>query len=615
MEKFLTTEKKKGLYGSEFVAEVGGSSRVFGRNNSITVYFEGNQAYTDGDSIVYPAIPQDAFLSEEEVKIARGYVDHEAAHIRFTDMRFYKKMAKDSSQLLSKLLNCVEDIRIERLVTKEYKGAKKNLSSTAEATSEYFLNAYEKDPTIADDKVSVAGLGLTWLGRIDMQYDSPTLQKVFDTLPKDLQVLEHKWVRQLDSCKSTQDAFELAKKIQKDLGIDEEAQKQKDQQKETEEVQQGEQEGEQEKTESQEFTPEELEEIYDESFSGLINREFQNLETPSSDAYRAYTTKYDRVHTIHDKKEKGTTRYNAGHKIMFAEKNLKEYHRILRESSGSISVMRRKLERAIQSRQRVDWDGGRLEGRLDSKRLVSAYQMNPDVYKKKEEAPALDTAITVLIDQSGSMGGRRIRVAQQISIALYECFSKIGVPFEVLGFNTTAGFPSREEKDKFNRKLWETYRANDYSYARTSPLHTYVYSSFTDNKQVSREALSTMIKCVDGCNCDGESVKIAYERLKKRPESRKIMLVLSDGQPNGSDNRIQKQYLRDVVNNIEKDKVDIIGVGIQSDAVQQFYPTWVVCYDIDDLHKNVMDKISRALLGQKFCIDNKDLIKESKNNV
>jgi len=128
--------------------------------------------------------------------------------------------------------------------------------------------------------------------------------------------------------------------------------------------------------------------------------------------------------------------------------------------SGYGNVMRRKLERAWMSKDNRDWDGGREDGRLDTRRFVGAFNGRQDVFKKREPRAEMDTALTVLIDLSGSMGGSKIRIAEQCAIALAEAVDKTGVAYEVLGF-TQAG------------------RADDYpvqpdgsAYSRYSPLHT-----------------------------------------------------------------------------------------------------------------------------------------------
>ena len=58
---------------------------VFGRQKETHLVFEGESAYTDGKTIVIPAIPEDAEVSDTTARIIRGYVDHEAGHIHHTN--------------------------------------------------------------------------------------------------------------------------------------------------------------------------------------------------------------------------------------------------------------------------------------------------------------------------------------------------------------------------------------------------------------------------------------------------------------------------------------------------------------------------------------------------
>ena len=68
------------------------------------------------------------------------------------------------------------------------------------------------------------------------------------------------------------------------------------------------------------------------------------------------------------------------------------------------------------------------------------------------------------------------------------------------------------------------------------------------------------------------------------------------------------QHTRDAVKTIEDDGVDIIGIGIESKAVSRFYPKYVVLDKVEDLSGAVMDKLSKALLGERFEIDNSVLL-------
>jgi cobalamin biosynthesis protein CobT len=62
------------------------------------------------------------------------------------------------------------------------------------------------------------------------------------------------------------------------------------------------------------------------------------------------------------------------------------------------------------------------------------------------------------------------------------------------------------------------------------------------------------------------------------------MMVLSDGMPAGARNRRQEhRYLRESVKRITDAGIEVIGIGINTSAVTQFYPDNIVVRDIDAL--------------------------------
>ena len=92
------------------------------------------------------------------------------------------------------------------------------------------------------------------------------------------------------------------------------------------------------------------------------------------------------------------------------------------------------------------------------------------------------------------------------------------------------------------------------------------------------------------------------------------MLCLSDGYPAyNSDYNDQYQRTSDVVAYMSR-QVDVIGIGIQSESVKNFFPKYVVVNELSELPKEVMDKLGKALLGQNFKVDNSDLIKANRIN-
>ncbi|WP_419781220.1 cobaltochelatase CobT-related protein [Maridesulfovibrio sp.] len=95
---------------------------VLGRKYGVQVRIGGDKAFTDGKMIQLPALP----LGNEELvlKLARGYADHEAAHIRETDFESLK-LAKFTPFEMH-IWNSLEDWRVENKLAEIFPGCCQN---------------------------------------------------------------------------------------------------------------------------------------------------------------------------------------------------------------------------------------------------------------------------------------------------------------------------------------------------------------------------------------------------------------------------------------------------------------------------------------------------------
>ncbi len=134
---------------------------VLGRRYGVTVRIGGAEAYTDGKVIQLPALPaqhDDTFNG-----IVRGYIDHEAAHIRHTDFAMCKLVR---SPLEKHIWNTFEDWRVENAMAAIYPGCRGNFRWLIRHC---FLST---PPTVCDDK---ATLILDWLLFTVRSWDEPDL--------------------------------------------------------------------------------------------------------------------------------------------------------------------------------------------------------------------------------------------------------------------------------------------------------------------------------------------------------------------------------------------------------------------------------------------------------
>lgn len=653
-----------------FMHETSGVSRVLGRKEQLKVVFAGDQAGTDGNTVVLPALPGQGEIDDKHARVMRGYVDHEALHLRHTDFGVFKSIDQSTpkGQALKAWCNAIEDMRIEALGIAEYRGMADNIGATAEAANEAAVEAIKTHPITLG---TFGALAITWEGRRRNGLAVASNESLLAQLPADLRAKVGAWCDQLPHLRSTADALTLAEAILADMAKGEapkpkpqpEGQPGKDNGHEGGEKVRGKGkakpgaeaqecsgddgqgtgaggEGDEDEDEgdgadtndgddegdgdaySEDGSGDDDVEAGDEGAGGVgggssdptvkpLSAELQEgvnhvakkiVGDGTSGKYTPLTMADDWwVDERCKSKDKG---YRTWREISNPA-GVQLYDRFVRKAQGTTSVMRRKLERMVMAEQRVDWDGGRSQGRLDSRRLVAASMGNPYVYRTRMPARALDTAVCMLVDLSGSMRGERIMLANQIVIAMSQALETISVPHAVLGFHTSS---YGDHGQKVHEQFYRDYAAAQAAYKPAPPhpealygrleaVTMYEYKSFDAKLRDRRAQLAHIHTCINGANADGDSVLYAWSRLRQRRESRRIMLVLSDGAPACSGNGTSVPYLKDVVQALERNGFETYGIGIQSTEVRRFYPRYVVANSLNEFAGKSMDALAQLLLG------------------
>lgn len=158
-------------------------------------------------------------------------------------------------------------------------------------------------------------------------------------------------------------------------------------------------------------------------------------------------------------------------------------------------------------------------------------------YQRKEKAEEADLAILMLIDQSGSMSGDRIYYARLASMMMFEVCTNLGIPFAVIGH-----FAGWREDRVYHRHYMDFENPNDkYKLA--------------------------LIRAHDNTR-EGVSLKYAGEYLLQRPEQDKILIAISDGEPehlSKSDiyeGEVAQKDTARVVKYLESKGIKVFGVAI-----------------------------------------------------
>ena len=95
---------------------------MLGQKFGVEVVIGGRRAFTDGQVIHLPSLPADA--DPDLALLANGFIDHEAAHIRYTDFA-----AQNPGGLTGLIANVLEDVRIEQRLGERFPGSRHNLAA------------------------------------------------------------------------------------------------------------------------------------------------------------------------------------------------------------------------------------------------------------------------------------------------------------------------------------------------------------------------------------------------------------------------------------------------------------------------------------------------------
>jgi len=251
----------------------------------------------------------------------------------------------------------------------------------------------------------------------------------------------------------------------------------------------------------------------------------------------------------------------------------------------SIGRFANRLQRVLMAQQRRSWQFDLDEGLLDSARLTRLLTepLSSLSFKQESETPFRDTVVTLLIDNSGSMHGRSIRVAAVCADIVSSTLERCGVRCEILGFTTAAwkGGRSRE------RWVEAGYPADP---GRLNDLRHIVYKSADTPWRQARVNLGLMMrKGLLKENIDGEALQWAHARLLARTEQRRILMMISDGAPiddstlSTNPGRFLERHLRHVIRDVQRaGEVELVAIGIGHD-VGQYYPRATTIHDVAQL--------------------------------
>ena len=623
--------------------------------------------------ICIPSIPDDA--SEKFMEAIRGFVDHEVAHILFTDNKAITAATGGKKIKAFFILNAVEDVFIEKKMSKLFAGSNANLIATRRHVIEDVFTPRLRDALAqsADEVQLFRNFFLvpalrSWGGQLDfisfmeehgkhvgevcaflegkgIRADIENLDKSLDSLALAGKIT--KWLNEFSDLKE-KDEPEKEKSEAKEKPEESEEEAEEDQPDEEvedadegdEEVGEDEDEDESEAEDADEDADEaeesdeaedadagdDADEAEEDDLPSLIDalmkaessdgddlsiekalNEIMGIEEVMSTedkSYRPFERTSDYMGPLEDADAfmrkvfgdpENSRLYVApygveGYKIEDDERCLRTFSRIGKKMDAgddTAAAIAKDLERAIASKNRTMFIPGQKKGKVHGPSLYRLNMNDDRVFRQKDEKRAVNACVQLAIDMSGSMSGERIHMAAMAAYTMAKALDAIKVPCIVTGF-TTGTMP---------RGSWHN-ESTSRPFTRFESLFLPILKGW-NRKADSLETRRNLGHVMKGVpllnNVDGESIRSLSRHFNDRKEDRKIMIVLSDGEPHAVGRGFAND-LRKAVGDIEQTGIDLYGVGIQTTAPKRFYTKSVVIHNLPDLGKELIRLIAGSLI-------------------
>ena len=543
-----------------------------------------NQKKTTKNNIEFSDF--ESLSAKKYIEENRAFSDSSALKVYYSKKEILNKY-KLSNNLANSLYQMSEKIRYECIGSKKYLGIKNNIV-------DYYLDKFEKakEPKCKEDTSVSQAFEIYLVSKFFELNLNDKNQKILNfwrsDFDKEFEEYEDLLKKSIDDQEFFNKKFsEIINRIET-LKEDTTKDKDSDQENSSEPESQNNDEQDENRSEEKSLDQNKLDIDYDvnefrmdEQSSEQINEDYasenvsQKLNMLKSNLdYKVFTKEFDeilRAENIENLDE-----------ILKLRKNLDQQ---LISFKDLVTKLANKLQRQLMAKQNRSWEFDLEDGLLDSSKLtrVVVDPYNSLSFKKEKDFEFKDTVVTLLIDNSGSMRGRPITIAALCADILSRTLERCSVKVEILGFTTKnwKGGLSRELWNK-NGKLKNPGRLND--------LRHIIYKSADTHWRQSKKNLGLMLK--EGLlkeNIDGEAISWAYNRIKKRAEERKIIMVISDGAPvddstlsvNSGD--YLEKHLKKIVKQIENgNEAEILAIGIGHD-VSRYYDKAIKISDVQEL--------------------------------
>ena len=518
---------------------------VLGDQYGVQVCIGGKEACTNGKIIYLPALPMDC--EPKLLAMARGFVDHEAAHIRHTDFAALKAAKLDP--VTFNLFNCLEDWRIEKKLSAIFPGCRHNLNWLIRR---FFVE--QAQPRAGGDSPALAVLDyvLLTVRAWDVEEVNKPRMAAAEVLrqhfPGLKEVLDATLIKVRIHCPDTASTIAYARQLAQSIRQWEPQQQQKETRRNGADLCDSASQSDQDISSdcaSQTQQPTSPSRVKDQ-LTALLHAEAQDLPQNLGELLSTALILCQAE--------------SAFEKVTVAIEGVRQSGALPEEQKlqalkASIAL-RTRLQGFLQARTQKRCSIGR-RGTLHPGSLRRLQTGNPRIFRREAEQTGLNTAVHTLLDVSGSMSGVPIVLAKQACFAVAKALENIkGVNPAVTAFPAMASTSSVFSIMRHGQKVPDSF---DINASGGTPLAAALWW-----------VMQTMLF------------------LK---EQRKIILIITDGVPDSTHAVIH------AVTVAQKLGYEVYGLGIRDEHIAHLLPqTSRVINDLSDLAPVMFDMLQDALL-------------------
>ena len=244
--------------------------------------------------------------------------------------------------------------------------------------------------------------------------------------------------------------------------------------------------------------------------------------------------------------------------------------------SGQLLTISKQIQKSIARQLQDVRQGAKQTNLLFGRRLnTSALHRNDGrVFYKNKLPNETELAVGLLVDESGSMGCMdRATSARATAIILHDFCTALGIPVMVCGHSTD--YPSGKHI-----------------------VDLYAYAEFEAYDKDDRYRLMDIQARSN--NRDGAALRYVAERLCKRAETTKLLILISDGQPMDHNyyGSAAEEELRGIKQEYQRKGITFVAaaIGDDKDCIERIYgDSFLDITDLNQLPTKLTSVVKRHL--------------------